>query len=77
MNEIKTRYTWAEIQNAILRNMDYLAKSIEDSEKKGMGENVLEVLNKYLAQANSNYKANQEMIKAGEPCPYIRYEMEG
>ena len=77
MKEIKTRYTWAEIQNAILRNMDYLAKSIEDSEKKGMGENVLEVLNKYLAQANSNYKANQEMNKAGEPCPYIRYEMEG
>ncbi len=77
MNEIKIRYTWAEIQKATIQNMNTLVKEIQDAEDEYLGEKVLKDLNKYLAQANSTYKANQEMIKAGEPCPYIRYEMEG
>jgi hypothetical protein len=74
---MKIRYEWTEIQNAIRQNMNTLVKKIQDAEDKGLGENVLTALNKYLAQANSAYKDNQEMIKAGEPCPYVRYENEG
>jgi hypothetical protein len=70
---MKTRYTWQEVQELAVQNMEHTVARIEAAEKANLPD-VVTRLNGVLANLNSNYRFNQEMIKAGEPCHYVRYE---
>jgi hypothetical protein len=73
---MKHYYTWQEVQEKVLAHMNSVVLRIEAAEKANLPD-VVTRLNADLANLNSNYRFNQEQIKAGKECYYVNYENEG
>jgi hypothetical protein len=70
---MKKYYTWQEVQDMTVKHMNNLVMRIEAAEKANLPD-VVTRLNADLANLNSNYRLNQEAVKAGKECYYVYYE---